>query len=94
MKREERGYDLRLDDADVTVLIVADCVEWVRAAGECAGGIELRESALHQELLRAIAERRCSDPAACAAEVLRTLKIYAPGWSTMPMFGVASEGEA
>lgn len=95
MKRggELGAYGLRFDDDDVTVAIVSDCVEWV---GEWIGSgeaMDMREAALHQELLRAIAEGRCSDPAACAAEALRTLKIYAPGWSTMPMVGAAAPAQ-
>lgn len=39
-----------------------------------------REDALHQEVLQAIAEGRCADPAACARAALETTNIEFARW--------------
>lgn len=38
------------------------------------------EDGLHQDVLRAIADGECADPAACAAAALATLKISFARW--------------
>lgn len=38
------------------------------------------EDALHQDVLRAIADGRCDDPAACAREALKTTEIDFSRW--------------
>lgn len=39
-----------------------------------------REDAIHRDVLLAIAEGRCADPAACAREALRTTHLLFDRW--------------
>lgn len=74
MKRggEPGNNVLHIDDDEVTAELVRGCVDWVGETAD-ADNMKRREAVLHQEVLRAIAEGRCNDPAACADEALRTI---------------------
>ena len=67
---------------NITVGDVRKVVATVRAQAE-AGDNEAAhaiEDGLHQSVLRAIAEGRCADPAACAAAALETRRIEFARW--------------
>lgn len=64
---------LTVEEVQASVQRIRDCAHDDETAHSSEDG-------LHQEVLAAIAEGRCSDPVACAAEALKTKDIEFCRW--------------
>ncbi len=64
----------------MTVDEVKKRVAYIEACKRDNEAAHSAEDEIHQDVLRAIAEGRCADPAACAAEALKSLDISFARW--------------
>ena len=69
-----------MDTEKLTLQDVKLLVETIRDISDDNEAAHLEEDKLHQGLLRAIAQGAVDDPAACAAEALKTLEMSFTRW--------------
>ena len=67
-------------EADMTIAEIRERVAQIAALKEDDESAHAAEDKLHTDVLRAIAEERCLQPAACAAEALKTADIAFGRW--------------